>query len=205
MSLSRRAFLGRWLRPPPASAPVPPAPAPVPPSSPVGLSRASAREGVSKAAVPPSSPVGLSRASAREGVSKAAAVPPDHPAALAPVPPALARRGLAAAPAGRAAFALPPALVPSVLAHACLATTTFCSVCVERCPRPGAIVVAAGRPRVVPEACDGCGQCVAVCPAPINGFALVPRAATGPAAAPAGPSPTLPRFTVHTPPRGERP
>ncbi|MCL4223093.1 MAG: 4Fe-4S binding protein, partial [Myxococcales bacterium] len=180
---------------PPAPPPVPPALAPPAP-----------------ALVPTSSPVGLSRASASERVSKAAAVLPDHPPAPAsvrpapaPVPPALARRGLAAAPAGRAAFALPPALVPSVLPHACLATTTFCSVCVERCPRPGAIVVAAGRPRVVPEACDGCGQCVAVCPAPINGFALVPRAATGPAATPARSSPTLPRFTVHTPPRGERP
>lgn len=65
--------------------------------------------------------------------------------------------------------------VPVVLESACLATRSFCSVCVERCPRPGAIVVAQGRPRVVPEACDGCGRCVAACPAPVLAFALVAR------------------------------
>ncbi|MBZ0237287.1 MAG: 4Fe-4S binding protein, partial [Deltaproteobacteria bacterium] len=65
--------------------------------------------------------------------------------------------------------------VPRVLESACLATRSFCSVCVERCPRPGAIVVAHGRPRVVPEACDGCGRCVAACPAPVLAFTLVAR------------------------------
>jgi ferredoxin len=70
---------------------------------------------------------------------------------------------------------IPPALVPRVLAHACIALTSFCTVCSERCPVPGAIVMTAGRPAVVPAACDGCGRCVATCPAPVLGFELVRR------------------------------
>ena len=83
----------------------------------------------------------------------------------------------APAPVTTGAVRLPPMLVPSVLAHACLATTSMCSVCVERCPRPGAIAVTAGRPRIVPDACDGCGRCLAACPAPTMAFTLVPRPA----------------------------
>lgn len=53
----------------------------------------------------------------------------------------------------------------------CLAwQRSFCSVCVERCPAPGAILVAQGKPRVDPARCTGCGICVAACPAPTNGF-----------------------------------
>jgi Pyruvate/2-oxoacid:ferredoxin oxidoreductase delta subunit len=56
----------------------------------------------------------------------------------------------------------------------CLAwTTSFCTVCVERCP--SAIVVTGGRPRIVAEACDGCGVCVEVCPAPLRAIELVAR------------------------------
>lgn len=57
----------------------------------------------------------------------------------------------------------------------CLASTSFCTVCSERCPVPGAIVVELGRPRVDPAHCDGCGVCVGVCPAPINAFDKVAR------------------------------
>ena len=56
---------------------------------------------------------------------------------------------------------------------------SFCSTCVERCPIPGAIVLEAGRPRVVAEHCDGCGTCVRVCPAPLNAFELRPAGAPG--------------------------
>jgi ferredoxin len=68
-------------------------------------------------------------------------------------------------------------LVPRVLDHHCLATRSFCSVCVERCPRDGAIVVAHGRPRIVPDRCDGCGHCIPACPAPILALEVVRRAA----------------------------
>lgn len=71
--------------------------------------------------------------------------------------------------------ALAPGLVPEVLPHRCLATSSFCSVCIERCPAPGAIVTHQGRPRVVAELCHGCGRCIAACPAPILALALVPR------------------------------
>ncbi len=56
---------------------------------------------------------------------------------------------------------------------------SFCSTCVERCPIPGAIVMDAGRPRVVAERCDGCGTCVRVCPAPLNAFELRPASTPG--------------------------
>ena len=66
--------------------------------------------------------------------------------------------------------------VVRVRQHSCLAwQRSFCSVCVERCPVPGAILVAQGRPRVDPARCTGCGICVAACPAPINGFDIVPH------------------------------
>ena len=39
----------------------------------------------------------------------------------------------------------------------------------------GAIVVTAGRPHVVSSRCDGCGNCVAACPAPILAFELRAR------------------------------
>jgi Pyruvate/2-oxoacid:ferredoxin oxidoreductase delta subunit len=58
----------------------------------------------------------------------------------------------------------------------CLAwQKSFCSVCSERCPEQGAILVEEGRPRVVAEACTGCGICVTLCPAPINAFEVVTR------------------------------
>lgn len=57
----------------------------------------------------------------------------------------------------------------------CLGYTSFCSVCSERCPVPGAIVIELGRPRVDPEHCNGCGICVGVCPAPVNAFDKVAR------------------------------
>ncbi|MEZ4401159.1 MAG: 4Fe-4S binding protein [Kofleriaceae bacterium] len=70
---------------------------------------------------------------------------------------------------------LPATMAPVIDPSACLATTTTCSVCVEQCPRPGAIVVTAGRPRIVTEACDGCGRCVARCPAPTMAIGLALR------------------------------
>ncbi len=68
--------------------------------------------------------------------------------------------------------------VVRVREYACLAHQGgACSVCVERCPEDGAITVVAGRPTVVSERCTGCGGCVAACPAPVNGFDIVPRGA----------------------------
>lgn len=98
--------------------------------------------------------------------------PADGGSTLAP-PPRAARPGVGRAVDGPPP--LPPTLVPRIDGEACLATRTMCSVCVERCPRPGAIVVEAGRPRVVAAACDGCGRCLAVCPAPSLAIGLVAR------------------------------
>ena len=57
----------------------------------------------------------------------------------------------------------------------CLGHTSFCSVCSERCPVKGAIVLELGRPRVDETLCNGCGICVGVCPAPVNAFDKVAR------------------------------
>jgi Pyruvate/2-oxoacid:ferredoxin oxidoreductase delta subunit len=56
---------------------------------------------------------------------------------------------------------------------------SFCTTCVEQCPVEGAIVLELGRPRVVPERCNGCGICVRRCPAPLNAFELRPAEAPG--------------------------
>ncbi len=55
----------------------------------------------------------------------------------------------------------------------CLASGSFCSTCVERCPAPGAIEAPAGRPTIVEDRCTGCGICQHVCPAPRNAVLIV--------------------------------
>lgn len=63
-----------------------------------------------------------------------------------------------------------------ILDRFCLAWQgSFCSVCVERCPIPGAIATEMGKPRVVPDLCTGCKICHDVCPAPKNAVFLVSR------------------------------
>jgi ferredoxin len=64
-----------------------------------------------------------------------------------------------------------------ILDRFCLAWQgSFCSVCVERCPEPGAILTEKGKPRVNPDLCTGCRICHDVCPAPKNAVFLVSRA-----------------------------
>lgn len=59
----------------------------------------------------------------------------------------------------------------------CLAhQNSFCTVCSEHCPVEGAIEVRDGKPRIVEEACTGCGVCQHVCPAPANAILLMPVA-----------------------------
>ena len=63
-----------------------------------------------------------------------------------------------------------------ILDRFCLAWQgSFCSVCVERCPEPGAIVTTMGKPRVNPDLCTGCRMCHDVCPAQKNAVFLVAR------------------------------
>lgn len=58
---------------------------------------------------------------------------------------------------------------------ACLAHTgSFCTVCSERCPVPGAIEVRQGKPIIHESACTGCGVCVNVCPAPSKAILVMP-------------------------------
>ncbi len=56
----------------------------------------------------------------------------------------------------------------------CLAyQKSFCSVCSERCPEPGAIITEKGIPRIEADACTGCGICHDVCPAPKNAILML--------------------------------
>ena len=71
-----------------------------------------------------------------------------------------------------------PPRVAVIQGRYCLAYTTFCSVCVERCPVEGAMTVTNGIPMVVPNVCTGCAVCHDVCPAPTNAVLMVPRRRT---------------------------
>lgn len=66
-------------------------------------------------------------------------------------------------------------LVAVIQGRFCLAYTSFCAVCVERCPVPGAMRVERGIPMVVTDHCTGCGVCHDVCPAPTNAVLVIPR------------------------------
>lgn len=65
--------------------------------------------------------------------------------------------------------------VAVVQGRRCLALTSFCTVCVEHCPVPEAIMFNQGMPSVVPDACTGCGICHQVCPAPANAILMLAR------------------------------
>lgn len=81
----------------------------------------------------------------------------------------------------------PPAPVPAqervaiIQGRHCLALTSFCAACVERCPVPGAMQMSQGMPSVVLDACTGCGICHHVCPAPTNAVLMIPRRRKNPA------------------------
>lgn len=53
--------------------------------------------------------------------------------------------------------------------------SSTCSVCVERCPVPGAMTFVDGVPEVNERLCTGCGVCQHVCPAPNNAVLLLPN------------------------------
>ncbi len=58
----------------------------------------------------------------------------------------------------------------------CLAwQRSFCTVCEERCPVPGAITLEEGKPTVQSSSCTGCGVCLHVCPAPRKAILLLPE------------------------------
>jgi Na+-translocating ferredoxin:NAD+ oxidoreductase RNF subunit RnfB len=69
-------------------------------------------------------------------------------------------------------------VVAVIQGRRCLALTSFCAACVERCPVPGAMHVTNGMPSVVPDVCTGCGICHEVCPAPTNAVLMLPRRKT---------------------------
>lgn len=83
------------------------------------------------------------------------------------VPPVLKREG-----------AVDVAKVAIVQGRFCIALTSFCAACVERCPVSGAMTKERGMPMVVADVCTGCGICHDVCPAPRNAVLLMPRRQT---------------------------
>jgi ferredoxin-type protein NapG len=67
-----------------------------------------------------------------------------------------------------------------IAAHDCLAyQSSTCSVCVERCPVPGALRLERGRPVVDSALCTGCGVCQHVCPSPRNAVIILPAMRRG--------------------------
>ena len=78
-------------------------------------------------------------------------------------------------PAEAPPAAPPVPMVAIIQGRHCLALESYCSVCIERCPEPGAMNIAQMIPMVVPEICTGCGICQQVCPAPENAVLMLPR------------------------------
>lgn len=72
----------------------------------------------------------------------------------------------------------PTDVVAVIQGRRCIALTSFCAACVERCPVSGAMTVSNGMPSVAPDLCTGCGICHEVCPAPTNAVLLLPRRRT---------------------------
>ena len=50
-----------------------------------------------------------------------------------------------------------------------------CTSCLERCPTDGALKLDGLHPRVIPDACTGCGDCQRACPAPGGAILLLPN------------------------------
>jgi len=69
----------------------------------------------------------------------------------------------------------PVAKVAVIQGRFCIALTSFCAACVERCPVSGAMTRERGMPMVVADVCTGCGICHDVCPAPRNAVLMLPR------------------------------
>jgi len=96
---------------------------------------------------------------------------------LAPI--STTSRGRGPAASTKPSFVPPSGLMlraaPRVRPESCLAYLgSPCTVCSEQCPAPGAILQPMGRPTIDTSKCTGCGVCISVCPALINGFELDP-------------------------------
>jgi Na+-translocating ferredoxin:NAD+ oxidoreductase RNF subunit RnfB len=67
-------------------------------------------------------------------------------------------------------------MVAVIQGRYCLAYQgSYCTLCYENCPVPGAIGLDDGLARVVLETCTGCAICHEVCPAPTNAILITPR------------------------------
>ena len=86
-----------------------------------------------------------------------------------------ARSNENAAPAEPQPAPAPTDFIAIVQGRHCIALTSFCSVCAERCPVPGAMRSERGMPMVVADVCTGCGVCKEVCPAPTNAILMLKR------------------------------
>ena len=132
----------------------------------------------------------------------AAATQPDRPVPAPARPPRTSP--VARPPLSPAGPVTEYSHIAVIAGRECLAYQgTSCTICVERCPVAGALVLEQGLPRVVPSICTGCRLCHEVCPAPGQAIRIVPRPpglpppATGPSTAAHSPFPV---FNPPTPP-----
>lgn len=81
-----------------------------------------------------------------------------------------------ARPSARRRVALPSmSFRATVDRFSCLAGAgQVCSVCVERCPEPGALTLDGLYPVVDGDRCTGCGACEPACPAPSPAIRVLP-------------------------------
>lgn len=86
----------------------------------------------------------------------------------------------------------PQRFVAIIQGRHCTAPENYCSLCVERCPEPGAMTSHDIIPMVVAEVCTGCGICHQVCPAPDNAVLMLPRPEPPPDEPPSLPSGEIP-------------
>jgi len=92
-------------------------------------------------------------------------------------------------PASPPPGAAPQDHVAVIQGRFCLAYTSFCTVCSERCPVAGAMKLDKGIPMVMADLCNGCGVCHDVCPAPTNAVLVLPRRRSPRPAPPPSPVP----------------
>ncbi|RXA93937.1 MULTISPECIES: 4Fe-4S binding protein [Yersinia] len=74
-------------------------------------------------------------------------------------------RGLLKGAAGGAVQTTPPTLPHPILTNPCQNTYIYCNSCTDFCDKQALLWHPRQPPTLIDQQCDGCGECVARCPA----------------------------------------